>query len=81
MKKKSKKVKEKIKFKKLTQTIFIIGLLFLLVGLYRFFLVSPLLGVNIRTNQPVITDGSFFIFVGILQIILSFYRIYFAKRS
>ena len=80
MPKKSKREQKKIEFKKTTWFIFIIGIAFLSTGFYRFFFINPSLMKNLRTQEPIMFDGSYFIFLGGLMISLGLYRIKYVKK-
>lgn len=81
MKKLSKKEKGRIEFKKMTWLIFILGLSFSFTGFYRYFFTNPNLMKNTKTQEPIMFDGSYFIFLGILMIFLVLYRIKCAQKS
>lgn len=81
MKKLNENQREKIEFIKLSWFVFFIGLLFFFVGLYRFLYTEPTITMSSRTKHPVMFDGSYFIFLGVIFIIISIYRIFFYKES
>jgi amino acid transporter len=80
MRKKTKKEKDRVEFKKLTWFIFITGIAFSLVGFYRFFYTSPSLMKNLKTQEPIMFDGSYFIFLGVLILFSGVYRIKYVKK-
>lgn len=61
--------------------IFILGALSLAAGIYAYFFNKPYAGVNIKTQQPVISNGSILLVLGLGLLLIGLYRIIFKKKA
>jgi hypothetical protein len=63
-----------------TWATFIIGIAFCLVGFRRLLQDSPAIMMNPRTKHPILDNGNYPIFIGLIMIILGLYRALFLKN-
>ena len=75
------KIEEKVEFKKITWFVFITGILFFFGGLYRFLYTNPTITMSARTKHPVMFDGSYLIFLGVIMMTIGIYRVFFYKKN
>ena len=51
----------------------ILGTIFIILGLYRFFYLAPDVGVNLLAQQPLMINGTDLILIGIILIAFGFF--------
>lgn len=79
--KREKEINEKKKEFVFTNWVtFILGVVFCFVGFRRFFSGNITVLMNQKTKYPIMDNGSYPIFIGILLLVIGFYRILFLKR-
>jgi amino acid transporter len=81
-----KKTKATLKKKRKEYAIYswlylIVGIVFLSVGIYRYFFTDADLGTNLRFLQPVVIDGTLPLILGTLSFSLGTYRVIFGKGA
>lgn len=79
-KREKEKLKNKIENKQTTWFTFIFGASFFFGGLYKFLYKSPTITMSLRTKHPIMSDGSYMIFIGAIMLIIWVYRFFFFKN-
>lgn len=78
----TKKVEIKYKeFIRLTWLFIIGGFISFALGLTKFLFMSPRIGINLKTQHPVVLDGSLMIILGLIFFFLGIYRIKNKKKA
>ncbi len=62
-------------FNRFSWFILIGGFLAFILGLLKMFFSEPSIGINLKTQQPVIISGSILILVGIVFFVIGLYRV------
>jgi uncharacterized membrane protein len=72
----SKKINDSFaKFKRLTYFYLIFGFFLATIGLFKFLYITPELGINLKTMQPVLINGLLIFIIGLGLFCLGIYRI------
>lgn len=69
------------KFKRLSLFYLIFGFVLLSIGLYRFLFLTPEVGVNLKTMQPVLINGVFIFIIGLGLFCIGLYRVFNQKKA